>query len=67
MSRYGEACIAAIRASPVGSPFSRRKFLRRDHDHLVAAMHGNALRSFAADAPHQFAEARLRILQEPLT
>ena len=42
------------------------EFLGRDHHDFIAPMNGHALRPLAADPPHQFAEARLCILQQPL-
>jgi hypothetical protein len=46
--------------------FEAAKLFRRDDDHFVAPVHRHVLRSFAADAPHQFAKARLGILQQPV-
>ncbi len=43
------------------------KFLRRNDDDGVASVNSHMLGPFAADAPHQFAEARLGVLKEPPT
>jgi len=43
------------------------EFLRGDDDDFVATVNGDVLGSFAADLAHQFAEACLRVLQEPIT
>ncbi len=46
--------------------FETAKLLGGDNDHFVAPMHGDVLRSFAADLAHQLAEPRLGILQKPM-
>ena len=42
------------------------EFFGGDDDHLVAPVHGDMLRAFAAHAPHQLAEAGLGVLQQPV-
>ena len=42
------------------------KILRGDDDDFVTPVHCHVLRPFAADAPHQLAEPRLGILQQPV-
>jgi len=44
--------------------FEAAKLFRCDDDQFVTAVHRHVLRSFTADASHQFAKARLGILQE---
>ncbi len=46
--------------------FEAAKLFRCDDDHFVTPVHRHVLRSFTADASHQFAKARLGILQEPV-
>src|ERR1700730_5022302 len=46
--------------------FEAAKLFRCDDNHFVTPMHRQALRSFTADASHQFAKARLGLLQEPV-
>src|SRR5262249_24029758 len=46
--------------------FEAAKFFRCDDDHFVTPVHRHVLRSFTEYAPHQFAKARLGILQEPV-
>src|SRR5258707_13705246 len=46
--------------------FETAKLFRRDDDHFVTPVHRHVLWSFTADAPHQFAKARLGILQDPV-
>jgi len=41
--------------------FEAAKLFCRDDDHFVTPMHRHVLRSFTADAPHQFAKASLGI------
>src|SRR5258708_2646479 len=41
-------------------------FFGRNNDDFVASVHGHALRSLAADAPHQLAKASLCFLQQPM-
>ena len=45
--------------------FEAAKLFRCDDDHFVTPVHRHVLRSFT-DASHQFAKARLGILQEPV-
>ena len=42
------------------------ELFRRDDDDFIAAVHGDMLRPLAADTPHQFAETRLGVLQQPM-
>ena len=57
--------MAAISASPGEIALEAAELFGGDDDHFVAAVHGHMLRPFAANAPHQFAEARLGVLQQP--
>src|SRR5580692_9905143 len=43
------------------------EFFCRDDDDFVPAMHGHELRSFAARASHELAEARLGVMQPPVS
>ena len=47
------------------APEAAKLFRSNDH-HRLTPMHGDVLRSFAADAPYEFAKARFGILQVPL-
>jgi hypothetical protein len=42
--------------------FEPAELIGRNDDYLVAAMHGDVLRSLASYFPNEFAEARLGIL-----
>ena len=42
------------------------EFFGGDDDDFIAAMHGDMLRPFAADAAHQLAELRLGVLKQPM-
>jgi hypothetical protein len=49
------------------SPFETAIIFGRNDDDFLAAVHGDMLWAFAADAPHRFAEAGLGVLQQPVT
>ena len=42
------------------------KIFRSDHHHLVAPVHRDMLGAFAAHTTHQFAEAGLGVLKDPM-
>jgi len=45
------------------TPFEAAKLFGSDDNNLVAPVHGDMLRSFAADFANQFAETSLGVLQ----
>ena len=47
--------------------FEAAKLFASDDDNFVTPMHGDMLRPIASYPAHQFAEARLCILQSPVT
>jgi hypothetical protein len=46
--------------------FEAAELFCRNDDHLVASMHGDALRSLTSYLTDEFTEARLGILQKPM-
>ena len=46
--------------------FQPPEFFGGDDDNLIATMNRDMLRSFAVNAAHEFAEASLCVLQQPL-
>ena len=48
-------------------PLEAAKLLGGDDDHFIATVHGHVLRPLAANLANQFAEARLGVLEHPVS